>query len=227
MPYLNTRDVGHRISRLKMDPASHLVLYSLLHCSLDEMEMFEDEDEMMPEEPEEYGWRITASIEHLLTSIDLPAHEVLDSFQAFVDGKLLIVDFEPRRSYQSILPTRIMFFPDIQRRQLPVVTQPVAVESVPQPAPQPIVSGRPGYVYLLGTEHGHYKIGRTNNPEARQKQLGILLPFTVQLVCLLATQDMVATERQLHDRFRHRHLNGEWFALTDEERDEIIAMAAK
>lgn len=231
MPYLNTIEVGSHIVDLKVSSDAKLVLYTLLHQTLDEMEWYENpayEDPGAPaKEPEELGWRSMAPVDYYLNASGLDFGYFMQVFQELVSGGYIEAEVVDPAGFAQVFPRRIMFFPDIQRRPVPGITEEVAPAPMVEPVGPPKVTARPGYVYLLSTEHGHYKIGRTVNPEARQKQLGILLPFTVQLVCLLATQDMVATERQLHEQFRHRHLNGEWFALTDEERDEIAAMAAK
>lgn len=74
-----------------------------------------------------------------------------------------------------------------------------------------------GYVYLLQSISGHYKIGRTRNPENRIKTFGIQLPFEVEYVCLIKTTNMVELENALHMRFSSKRINGEWFNLDTED----------
>lgn len=82
-----------------------------------------------------------------------------------------------------------------------------------------------GYVYLLKQINGeHYKIGLTNNPANRLKIFGVKLPFEVEFDHLIKTDDMYALEYQLHQRYAHCRVNGEWFALTPEEVDEVKAI---
>ena len=70
-----------------------------------------------------------------------------------------------------------------------------------------------GYVYLIASDTGYYKIGRTNNPENRLATFAVKLPFHVEYECLIACPDMRALERSLHRKFEHKRVNGEWFAL--------------
>lgn len=42
-----------------------------------------------------------------------------------------------------------------------------------------------GYVYLIGSPiFGWYKIGKSITPEVRIKNLGILLPFKIDIICI-------------------------------------------
>lgn len=70
-----------------------------------------------------------------------------------------------------------------------------------------------GYVYLIQSPTGAYKIGRTKNPKDRMKTFGVQLPFEVEFVHLIETPDMYTLESDLHKRFEERRVNGEWFAL--------------
>jgi hypothetical protein len=76
---------------------------------------------------------------------------------------------------------------------------------------------RSGYVYLIVSEMGQYKIGKTNNPKHRSKMFGLTLPFNVELIHLIETDDMGMLEASLHDRFAPNRINGEWFDLTPED----------
>jgi hypothetical protein len=87
-------------------------------------------------------------------------------------------------------------------------------ESTPPKRPQR--NPRPGYVYLLKSEKG-YKIGYSIRPQDRLKTFHIKLPFHVEYEHLIATDDMVETERKLHRIFAHKHINGEWFDLSPED----------
>jgi hypothetical protein len=44
-----------------------------------------------------------------------------------------------------------------------------------------------------------------------------VLPFKVQLVHALRTNDISRCEWHFHDYFKSRRINGEWFNLTDED----------
>ena len=82
-----------------------------------------------------------------------------------------------------------------------------------------------GYIYLLQSPTGVYKIGRSIDPENRIKTFGLKLPFEVEYICLIETKDMVELERELHERFEEQRVNGEWFNLGDSDIAYIKALA--
>lgn len=82
-----------------------------------------------------------------------------------------------------------------------------------------------GYVYLLNEVNGdHYKIGRTRNPENRLQTFNVKLPYRVEYTHLIETDDMYTLEAQLHSRYNHCRVDGEWFALTPSEVAEIKSL---
>lgn len=81
-----------------------------------------------------------------------------------------------------------------------------------------------GYVYLLQSPTGHYKIGCTSNPHNRAKTFGIQLPFEVEFLALIYFEDMYALEAEMHEEFAHKRVNGEWFALDDADVEYIKSM---
>lgn len=72
---------------------------------------------------------------------------------------------------------------------------------------------KPGYIYLIQSPTGHYKIGRTKDLHNRLKTFGVQLPFEVEFICVIETDDMYGLERRLHEHFAAKRVNGEWFAL--------------
>ena len=89
----------------------------------------------------------------------------------------------------------------------------------------------PGYVYILKSEAGRRKIGRTTNPAQRLKNFGVLLPMIVEYELLLKSSEHQLLEKQLHKRFDDFRIEGEWFGLTDEMvsslRGEFAALIAE
>lgn len=81
-----------------------------------------------------------------------------------------------------------------------------------------------GYVYVLRSPTGAYKIGYTINPANRIRTFSVKLPFEVEYEVLIKTDDMRDLEAFLHDRYAERTINGEWFALTDDDLAELRAM---
>lgn len=78
-----------------------------------------------------------------------------------------------------------------------------------------------GYVYLIQSPTGAYKIGRTANPTDRMKTFSVKLPFEVEYVCVIQTEDMLGLENQLHNQFAHLRINGEWFQLSPDDVEYI------
>lgn len=75
----------------------------------------------------------------------------------------------------------------------------------------------PGFVYILRSTTGHYKIGRTKDPENRLRIFDVKLPFRVDFTLLISSDRHRKLEQELHRRFADKRLDGEWFALTPED----------
>lgn len=82
-------------------------------------------------------------------------------------------------------------------------------------------AARDGYVYLIQSPSGHYKIGRTSDPKDRMKTFNVKLPFEVEFICVIPTEDMYFLEKQLHRQFAAKRVNGEWFALSADDVEYI------
>ena len=83
---------------------------------------------------------------------------------------------------------------------------------------------KPGYVYVLRSPTGAFKIGYTNNPSNRLRTFSVKLPFEVDYELLIKTDDMRDLEAELHDYFAEKAINGEWFALTADDLAELRKM---
>jgi len=80
-----------------------------------------------------------------------------------------------------------------------------------------------GFIYFVhadGTDR--YKIGLTNNLDRRMKELnGKQSPFENRLQWSIEVCDMRLAEKDLHDRFQARRVNGEWFQFSEGELKEV------
>jgi hypothetical protein len=88
------------------------------------------------------------------------------------------------------------------------------------------LSPQPGYIYLVkaimpGTI---YKIGYSAEPVRRIETLGVKLPFPITPLHLIPTNDTRVAERQLHDQYISKRVNGEWFNLTPEDVSHICSI---
>jgi hypothetical protein len=81
----------------------------------------------------------------------------------------------------------------------------------------------PGFIYILKSAHGS-KIGKTKHVNSRMRFFEIKLPFPVSVEILLEVRDMSRTEKRLHDYFEMKHINGEWYDLTEQDYEYIRAM---
>ena len=85
-----------------------------------------------------------------------------------------------------------------------------------------------GFVYLLKAVDGSYKIGKTLNPKSRKKTFDVRLPFKVDYVHTIETDDMHALEKALHLRFADKRLRGsEFFSLTPDDVQFIVSLGSK
>lgn len=77
-----------------------------------------------------------------------------------------------------------------------------------------------GWVYVAECQ-GIYKIGYTaRDPRARVADFHTGNPFPVKLIgAIPGTQQL---ERDLHRKYQHRHVKLEWFALAEDEIQEIL-----
>jgi hypothetical protein len=98
------------------------------------------------------------------------------------------------------------------------------IDTSHQSRPQTKIT-KDGFVYLIQSSTGFYKIGRTKNPDDRLRTFGIKLPFEVDYVCTIPTEDMIGLETQLHNQFRDRRINGEWFDLSKYDVEYIKSLA--
>ena len=79
---------------------------------------------------------------------------------------------------------------------------------------------RPGYVYLIESKEG-FKIGRTTRMKERTQLFAVKLPFPIKIRHYAWFSDCVKTESLLHRHFAAQRLEGEWFALSENDIDYI------
>ena len=81
----------------------------------------------------------------------------------------------------------------------------------------------PGYCYLM--KDGNYpdviKIGISSTPVLREKTLGHQIP-NIKLYKVLKTENMREIESALHNRYKNKHVRGEWYNLTNKDIKDIV-----
>lgn len=87
--------------------------------------------------------------------------------------------------------------------------------------PTPI-EDRAGWVYVLKQIGGeNYKIGHTKNLDDRMYLFRVKLPFKVEFEITIQTADRRKLETELHNHFKDKRVDGEWFTLSNEDLDYI------
>jgi len=80
------------------------------------------------------------------------------------------------------------------------------------------------YIYLIKSEVDEtilYKIGFSKNPKQRLKELKIGNP-NLEIVATWATKHNHKLESTLHNNYKHKNINGEWFSLSSDEAESFL-----
>lgn len=106
-----------------------------------------------------------------------------------------------------------------------------AADAEAEPAHKRLFAGpRAGYIYLMRVNHadddGYYpcKIGKSKDVPTRQRQIGLVMPYEVELVHFVAVNDMVRAETFLHEVYEPYRMRGEWFRFPQEGVDQFCQM---
>ena len=76
---------------------------------------------------------------------------------------------------------------------------------------------------MIGSSRfGWYKIGRSKSPITRVNDLGILLPFKIEVFAVWKTTNAELTEALFHDTYTDKRINGEWFSFAPSEVKRVI-----
>jgi len=78
-----------------------------------------------------------------------------------------------------------------------------------------------GSVYFIESEFG-WKIGKTRNLKRRKNIFEVKLPFHFVLRYHIKSTEISNLEKQLHEHFKDKQINGEWFLITENEIKEYI-----
>lgn len=75
----------------------------------------------------------------------------------------------------------------------------------------------PGFVYLMKSSNGYYKIGRATNVDIRNKQHLRDYPIAIDVIHFFFCRNCVKGESYLLKMFGDRRLQGEWFELEPDD----------
>lgn len=78
-----------------------------------------------------------------------------------------------------------------------------------------------GFVYVLRSDAGYYKIGRARDVAARIKGIAVFVPFAITTIHVIKTDNMFKLERGFHRAYDQagKRIRGEWYALTEDDID--------
>ena len=82
-----------------------------------------------------------------------------------------------------------------------------------------------GYIYLLQSSDGLYKIGATkNNPQDRTKKLNTGNGNKIELIYYFQCEQYFKVEKSLHKKYKRQktETNNEWFELTQEQVNSFL-----
>lgn len=83
-------------------------------------------------------------------------------------------------------------------------------------------SANKGYVYVVKSDTGHYKIGHTSDPHNRFNTFNVKLPMEIDFIVLIKTGNMTYLETIFHQQYKHKRVRGEWFNL---DRNDLLFLA--
>lgn len=84
-------------------------------------------------------------------------------------------------------------------------------------------SNRRGYIYVVRSGVSNlYKIGRTTNLKKRLQTLQTSCAVSLNVVKTLFCSDAIALEKAAHSKFAHYRKTGEWFALNNEQLNQLL-----
>ena len=81
-----------------------------------------------------------------------------------------------------------------------------------------------GHVYLIGSRKFHwFKIGKSARATIRISELGILIPFRIEVIAIWKADSHHKLERDLHEKYSGYIINGEWFSFNPEQLNCVIS----
>jgi len=80
-----------------------------------------------------------------------------------------------------------------------------------------------GYVYFIMslTNPPQIKIGRSKSPDVRIRKLGVVLPFDVEPIHIIETDNAARLEATYHELFDYCRSRGEWFDIPESQLETI------
>lgn len=129
-----------------------------------------------------------------------------------------------KEEWESIRDKVDLFYAEIGTENV-VYVSPESATPEETPTAKPKHRPQPGYVYLWQADNGLYKIGWAKDPDARINKLGVVLPYSLEEIHRIKSDDAPVLEKRLHEIFDSQWVNGEWFDLSTEDVDSFVDIA--
>jgi predicted GIY-YIG superfamily endonuclease len=78
-----------------------------------------------------------------------------------------------------------------------------------------------GFVYFIQADNGLVKIGRTKDIQQRLDHFTAKLPYKLELVHSIKSNDSVELEKVFHEKYHDKRKRGEWFDLNTSDLKEV------
>jgi len=86
----------------------------------------------------------------------------------------------------------------------------------------PIRNNTKGYIYFITYGEKYYKIGLTIDLDQRLSKFNVVMPFELELVHSIKSNDIYLTESLFHEYFANKRGKGEWFELDEKDINYIL-----
>lgn len=87
---------------------------------------------------------------------------------------------------------------------------------------QSIIDEKAGFIYILKSENGFYKIGKAKDLQSRVTAWKHEFPIKIDLIHSFACKDRTLVENFLHNKYSKKRLQREWYKLNDEDISWIL-----
>lgn len=151
-----------------------------------------------------------------------------------IDGILKFVNYHGREKIQLVVEQQWDSIPDgaatypisamhlLYPEEYAQAVEQLAEEKTPASLPEPDHSG---FVYVLSAPNHRCKIGRTQDPNSRLRQLEHASPYELEPLVLIKTDNMYALEKRLHLKYVEKRVRGEWFELDSKDIEYLKGLA--
>jgi hypothetical protein len=96
-------------------------------------------------------------------------------------------------------------------------------------SPKKVMKSDEGYVYVIRAcdDTGTYKIGKSTTPEKRVRTVIGQMPMKCEAIHCAWFEDHGYAEKLLHDMYRNKRINSEWFRLSQSDINFIKSLGQK